>query len=124
MGADGLHQESRTRRRTLGADKGFDTADFIDGVRRCNTTPHVAPNVHATKPTSAIDGRTTRHAGFEVSQRKRKLVEEGYGWGTLYGLLGKLRHRGREKVGWIFTLTNGVYNLVRIRTLIRQGVCA
>lgn len=116
--------EPRERRRTLGADKGFDTPEFIDGVRQCNTTPHVAPNVHAKKSASAIDGRTTRHAGFEVSQRKRKLIEEGYGWGKLYGLLGKLRHRGRERVGWIFAFTNGVYNLVRIRTLIRIGVCA
>ena len=112
------------RRRTLGADKGFDTPDFVEGVRQCHTTPHVAPNVHARKARSAIDGRTTRHAGFEVSQRKRKLIEEGYGWGKVIGLLRKLRHRGREKVGWIFTFTNSVYNLVRIRSLIRQGVCA
>ena len=94
------------------------------GVRACNTTPHVAPNVHDRKPTSAIDARTTRHAGFEVSQRKRKLVEEGYGWGKVVGLLRKLRHRGRAKVGWVFAFTMGAYNLVRMRTLIRVGVCA
>jgi hypothetical protein len=116
--------EPRARRRTLGADKGYDAEDFVDGVRQCHTTPHVAPNVHATKRTSAIDGRTTRHAGFQVSQRKRKRIEESYGWGKVVGLLRKLRHRGREKVGWIFAFTNAVYNLVRIRTLIRQGVCA
>ncbi|MGH7663737.1 MAG: IS5 family transposase [Gemmatimonadaceae bacterium] len=115
--------DPRERRRTLGADKGYDTTDFIEGVRRCNTTPHVAPNIHQTRPRSAIDGRTTRHAGFEVSQRKRKLIEESYGWGKVVGLLGKLRHRGRKKVGWIFAFTNAVYNLVRIRTLIRVGVC-
>lgn len=116
--------EPRARRRTLGADKGYDDPGFVDGVRQCHVTPHVTPNIHATKPTSAIDGRTTRHPGFAISQRKRKLVEEGFGWGKVVGLLRKLRHRGREKVGWIFAFTNGVYNLVRIRTLIRVGVCA
>jgi len=116
--------DERARRRTLGADKAYDEPEFVAGVRACNTTPHVAPNVHDTKPTSAIDARTTRHAGFDVSQRKRKLVEEGYGWGKVVGLLRKLRHRGRAKVGWVFAFTMGVYNLVRIRTLIRVGVCA
>ncbi|MGH7631142.1 MAG: IS5 family transposase [Gemmatimonadales bacterium] len=116
--------DPRARRRTLGADKGYDTPDFVDGVRQCQTTPHVTPNIHEKKPTSAIDGRTTRHAGFAVSQRKRKLSEEGYGWGQVVGLLRKLRHRGREKVGWIFAFTTGVYNLVRIRTLSRVGACA
>ena len=108
----------------MGADKGYDTLDFVEGVRACNTTPHVAPNIHANKPTSAIDGRTTQHAGFDVSQVKRKLVEEGFGWGKTIGGLRKLHHRGREKVDWIFSFTNAAYNLVRIRTLIRAGVCA
>jgi hypothetical protein len=116
--------EPRARRRTLGADKAYDEPAFAAGVRACHTTPHVAPNVHDRKPASAIDARTTRHAGFAVSQRKRKLVEEGYGWGKVVGLLRKLRHRGRAKVGWIFAFTNAAYNLVRIRTLIRVGVCA
>ncbi len=88
-----------------------------------SSSPHVAPNVHATRRTSAIDGRTTRHVGFAISQRKRKRIEEGYGWGKVVGLLRKLRHRGHRKVGWIFAFTNGVYNLVRISTLIRLGVC-
>jgi len=116
--------EPRARRRTLGADKGFDSSDFVAGVRACQTSPHVSPNIHARRPRSAIDGRTTRHAGFAVSQLKRKLVEEGFGWGKTIGGLRKLHHRGREKVGWIFTFTNAAYNLVRIRTLIRAGVCA
>jgi Transposase DDE domain len=98
--------------------------DFVAGVRACHTTPHVAQNIHATRPTSAVDGRTTRHAGFAVSQVKRKLVEEGFGWGKTIGGLRKLHHRGRENVGWIFTFTNAAYNLVRMRTLIRVGVCA
>lgn len=116
--------EPRARRRTLGADKGYDAPDFVAGARACHTTPHVAQNIHATRPTSAIDARTTRHPGFDISQVKRKLVEEGYGWGKTIGGLRKLHHRGREKVGWIFTFTNAAYNLVRMRTLIRAGVCA
>jgi transposase len=116
--------EPRTRRRTLGGDKGYDTLDFVEGVRACNTTPHVAQNIHDTRPESAVDGRTTRHDGYDVSQVKRKLVEEGFGWGKTIGGLRKLHHRGREKVAWVFAFTNAAYNLVRMRTLIRAGVCA
>ena len=116
--------EPTTRRRTIGADKGYDTDAFVEGVRGCHTTPHVAQNIHATKPTSAVDGRTTRHAGYAISQVKRKLVEEGFGWGKTIGGLRKLHHRGRDRVGWIFTFTNAAYDLVRMRTLIRTGVCA
>ena len=116
--------EPRARRRTVGADKGYDTADFVEGARACNTTPHVAQNVHVNRPTSAIDARTTRHEGYSVSQVKRKLIEEGFGWTKTIGGLRKLHHRGREKVGWIFTFTNAAYDLVWIRTLIRAGVCA
>lgn len=116
--------EPRARRRTLGADKAYDMPDFIEGVRACNTTPHAAQNIHAKRPSSAVDGRTTRHPGFDVSQVKRKLVEEGFGWGKTIGGLRKLHHRGTEKVAWIFTFTNVAYNLVRMRTLIRAGVCA
>lgn len=112
------------RRRTIGADKGYDTPDFVRGTRACNTTPHVAQNIHARRSVSAIDGRTTRHPGFAVSQLKRKLVEESFGWGKVIGGLRKLQHRGHEKVGWVFSFTHAVYNLVRIRTLIRAGVCA
>ena len=116
--------DPRARRRTVGADKGYDTPAFVEGVRACHTTPHVAQNIHATKPRSAVDGRTTRHAGYNVSQVKRKLVEEGFGWGKTIGGLRKLHHRGRERVGWVFTFTNAAYDLVRMRTLIRVGVCA
>lgn len=116
--------EPRARRRTLGADKGYDMPNFVEGTRACQTTPHVAQNIHPTRPKSAIDERTTRHPGFAVSQVKRKLVEEGFGWGKTIGGLRKLRHRGREKVSWIFTFTNAAYDLVRMRTLIRAGVCA
>ncbi len=115
--------EPRGRRRTLGADKGYDRPDVVAGVRALGVTPHIAANVHPTKPTTAIDGRTTRHPGYAVSQQKRKLVEQGFGWGKVIGLLRKLRHRGLERVGWVFTFTNAVYNLVRLRTLIGLGVC-
>jgi DDE family transposase len=114
--------EPRARRRTFGADKGYDTVDFVEGVRACNTTPHVAQNIHETLPESAVDGRTRRYAGYDVSQVKRKLVEEGFGWGKTIGGLRKLHHRGQEKVAWIFAFTNAAYNLVRIPTLIRVGV--
>ena len=115
--------EPRRRRRTLGADKGYDTPELVAGVRACHTTPHVAQNIHARRPTSAVDARPTRHGGYEISQVKRKLVEEGFGWGKTIGGLRKLRHRGRRKVSWIFTFTTAAYNLVRMRTLIRVGAC-
>jgi len=115
--------EPRARRRTLGADKGYDMPDFVSGVRACETTPHVAQNIHARRSTSAVDQRTTRHLGYEISQVKRKLVEEGFGWGKTIGGLRKLHHRGRAKVSWILTFTNAAYNLVRMRTLIRAGGC-
>ncbi len=110
--------EPRARRRTVGADKGYDTDAFVSALRRCHVTPHISPNVHARRQRSAIDRRTTRHLGYEVSQRKRKRVEEAFGWDKVIGLVRKLRHRGRETVGWVFTFTNAVYNLVRLRTLI------
>ena len=116
--------EPRARRRTLGADKGYDTPELVAGVRACHTTPHVAQNIHATHPESAIDDRTTRHPGYDVSQCKRKLVEEDFGWGKTIGGLRKLHQRGTDKVGWVFTFVQAAYNLVRIRTLIRAGVCS
>ena len=116
--------EPWARRRTLGADKGYDTTDFVTGVRACHTSPHVAQNIHARRAQSAVDGRTTRHAGYDVSQVKRKLIEESFGWGKVIGGLRKLHHRGREKVAWVFTFTNAVYDLVRMRTLICTGRCA
>jgi hypothetical protein len=110
--------EPSRHRRTVGADKGYDENGFIAGVRRLNITPHVAPNLHRRRLRSAVDRRTTRHAGYEISQRKRKLVEEGFGWGKCVGLLRKLHHRGRGTVSWIFTFTTAAYNLVRLRTLL------
>jgi len=116
--------EPRARRRTLGADKAYDTTEFVADLRACQMTPHVAPNIHEKRLQSAIDGRTLRHAGYDVSQLKRKLVEEGFGWGKTIGGLRKLHHRGREKVAWLFTFTHAAYDLVRMRTLLRAGACA
>jgi len=106
---------------TVGADKGYDQAGFVAAARAVGFTPHVA---QVTFRPSAIDGRTTRHPGYVVSQRLRKRVEQSFGWGKVIGLLRKLRHRGRETVDWIFTFTMAAYDLVRMGTLIRQGVCA
>jgi len=106
----------RRQRATLGADKGFDTRDFVARCRELGITPHVAQNTSNRR--SAIDRRTTRHAGYAISQRVRKLVEESFGWMKTVGLLRKTRHRGRERVGWQFLFTAAVYDLVRMRTVI------
>ncbi len=104
-----------TRRVTLGADKAYDTKDFVAAVRDLKVTPHVAQH---TGRRSAIDGRTTRHAGYAVSQRQRKRVEEIFGWLKTVGLMRKSRHKGVNRVGWMFTFTVAAYNLVRIRNLV------
>ena len=103
------------KRVTLGADKNYDTQQCVADLRERNVTPHVAQNTSGRR--SAIDGRTTRHEGYPISQRKRKQVEESFGWMKVVGLLRKLRHRGRDLVGWVFTFTAAAYNLVRIRNL-------
>lgn len=106
----------RRRRITLAADKAYDTRDFVANLRAMQVTPHIAQ--HATGRRSAIDGRTTRQPGYAISQRKRKLVEQGFGWMKTIGGLRKLRHRGGVLVGWIFTFTAAAYNIVRLRQLL------
>jgi transposase len=101
---------------TLGGDKGYDYPAFVAELRRMDVTPHVAQNT--TNRRSAIDARTTRHAGYAVSQRTRKRVEEAFGWMKTIGLLRKLRHRGGPKVEWIFRFTAAAYNLIRMRNLV------
>jgi transposase len=101
---------------TVGGDKGFDTRDFVKECRNLRVTPHVAQN-HARSGGSAIDGRTTRHAGYAVSQRKRKRIEECFGWLKTIALMRKVRHRGVCKVHWLFTFACAAYNLVRMRNL-------
>ena len=105
----GQHQVTR------GADKNYDTRDFVRELPELRVTPHVAQ--HTTGRASAIDGRTTHHPGYAVSQRKRKCVEEIFGWLKTVGLLRKTRHHGVARVGWMFTVAAAVYNLVRMRTL-------
>lgn len=87
-------------------------------LRRAQVTPHIGPNVREQRLRSAVDRRTTRHPGYVVSQWKRKRVEEIFSWGKLIGLVRKVCHRGRATVSWVFTFTNAVYNLVRLRTLV------
>jgi transposase len=101
---------------SVGADKGYDTKSFVEEARNMNATPHVAQNINRPGG-SAIDRRTTRHAGYAISQWKRKRVEEIFGWMKTVGGMRKLRHRGLDLVGWMFTLGAGAYNLVRIRNL-------
>jgi transposase len=102
---------------TLAGDKGFDAADFVMELREINVTPHLAQN---TSRRSAIDGRTTRHPGYAVSQRIRKRIEEGFGWMKTIGGFRKTKYRGIEKVGWAFTFAAAAYNLIRLPKLMRQ----
>ena len=101
---------------TVGGDKNYDTADFVAECRHLQVTPHVAQN-DQRRGGSAVDKRTTRHAGYSVSQRKRKRIEECFGWMKTIAMLRKVRHRGTLKVGWIFTFAAAAYNLVRLRNL-------
>lgn len=112
-----------TQRVTIAADKGYDTKDFVEELRGLQATPHVAQN-EKRPGGSAIDGRTARHAGYQVSQQKRKRIEEVFGWLKTVGMLRKTRHRGVFKVGWVFTLAAAAYNLVRMRNLLAPAVQA
>ena len=111
---------ARRQAHHLGADKGFDTADFVSDMRDFNVTPHVAQNT--TNRLSAIDGRTIRHCGYEVSQQKRKRVEEPFGWGKTIGGLARPMLRGVKKLDFKFTLTMAAYDLIKLPRLI--GVTA
>lgn len=102
---------------TVGADKGYDCKDFVDDCRSLKATAHVAQK----DKDSAIDARTTRHEGYDVSLRVRKRVEEVFGWLKTVGCLRKLHHRGCERVDAVFTLATAAYNLIRIRNLTAQG---
>src|SRR5207245_9182905 len=95
--------------------RGYVTRDVVGALRRPERSAHVAQNT--ANRSSAIDRRTTRHAGYEVSQQKRKRIEEVFGWLKTIGLMRQTRHRGRRRVGWMFVFSLAVYNLVRIRNL-------
>ena len=101
---------------TLGGDKGFDTKDFVAELREINVTPHVAQNTNGRR--SAIDGRTTRHPGYDISLRIRKRIEEAFGWAKTVAGLRKARHRGLLKIDWQFTFAMAAYNLVRLPKLL------
>lgn len=111
-----LERMEGRHRITLGADKNYDTAAFVAALREMDVTPHVAQN--NTNRRSAIDGRTTRHPGYALSQKIRKRIEEVFGWAKTCGTMRKTRHRGRQRVGWSFTLTAAAYNLVRLPKLL------
>jgi transposase len=109
-GLDGCH------RITVGADKAYDTADFVAEMRRLGATPQVAQNDRGRR--SAIDGRTTRHSGYRLSIRHRKRIEEVFGWMKTVAGQRKTRYRGTARVGWMFTLSAAAYNLVRLPKLL------
>jgi transposase len=121
-GVELVKKERKTRkgRLTVAADKNYDTKDFVKALRTMTVTPHVARKERY----SAIDGRTTTWEGYAQSQKKRKLVEEAFGWMKTVGLLDKLRHRGPAKARWVFQFTAAAYNLVRMRSLLGECVTA
>ena len=106
----------RPSRITLGADKGYDAEDFVNELRSMNVTPHIARNTAGRR--SALDGRTTRHPGYGVSQRIRKRIEEGFGWGKEFGLLRRIRMRGCERVDMAFAFSAAACNLIRLPKLL------
>ena len=112
------HLPGSERRITVGADKGYDTADFVAGLRQMCVTPHVAQNNKGRA--SAIDARTTRHSGYAVSQKKRKLVEEPFGWGKVIGGLARPMRRGAAHMGYAFTFTMAAYDLIRLPRLFAE----
>jgi hypothetical protein len=108
----------RPRAITLGADKAYDCQDFVNELRSMKVTPHVARNTSGRR--SAIDGRTTRHSGYGASQRIRKRIEEAFGWIKTVAGQDKTKLRGRDRVGWAFTLAAAAYNLVRLPKLMAE----
>ena len=116
VATDLLGQLPSQKKRTVGADKNYDTASFVEDCRAMNITPHVAQN-NKRNGGSAIDRRTSRHAGYEVSQRNRKRVEEPFGWGKSIGLIRQMKVRGLSKVNSVFMLTMIGWNLTRMRAL-------
>ena len=105
-----------SRRLTLGGDKAFDAREFVDHLRHLHVTPHVAQNT--SNRASAIDGRTTRHDGYALSQKKRKLIEEPFGWAKTIGGLARPMLRGAARLGFKFTLTMAAYDLIRLPKLL------
>jgi len=111
------HAPGTTNQLTVGADKGYDTSDFVADLRQMCVTPHVAQKIKG----SAIDGRTTRHEGYAASQRKRKLVEEAFGWGKTIAGMAKVKVRGLKRVRFLFTFAMAAYNLIRMPRLLAEA---
>lgn len=107
----------RANRATVGGDKGYDTRGFVEAMRRQGVTPHVAQNAYATRR-SAIDGRTTRHAGYGISQRFRKAVEHPFGWLKAAACLRQVKLKGLNRVDWAFTMGMAAFDLIRLRNLV------
>jgi transposase len=103
---------------TVGADKAYDAEDFVNELRSMKVTPHVAQNTSGRS--SAIDGRTTRHAGYAVSQRIRKRIEEAFGWIKTIAGQEQTKFRGCDRVGWAFTFAAAAYNLTRLPKLLAE----
>jgi transposase len=108
------HSPGSTRRLTVGADKGYDCADFVRDLREACVTPHVAQKIRS----SAIDGRTTRHPGYALSQKRRKKIEEPFGWAKTVGPMAQTMLRGVKRVGAQFTFTMAACNLARLPRLL------
>jgi transposase len=106
---------------TLGADKHYDNDTFCDELRKRKVTPHVAVNIHARKFKSALDGRTTRHPGYAISQRKRKRVEEIFGWLKAFSILRRPHFRGLDRIEYLFKFAVSVYNILRIRNILMHA---
>ena len=113
------------RRITLGADRGYDVMDFVQGLRQRRVVPHIATDRRVSKTgvvrRSGVDGRTQRHPGYAVSQRIRKRIEEVFGWVKLSAGFRQTKHRGRERVGWCFDLAATAYNLIRLPKLLASA---
>ena len=114
--------KSKSRRVTLGADRLFDTQGFISALRARKVTPHITidgrVSKHGIARSTAMDGRTTRHPGYGVSQRIRKRIEEGFGWAKTIGGIAQVKVRGLVKVAAAFTFTMAAYNIIRIPKLL------
>lgn len=115
-----LKDQAGGRRVTAGADKAYDTATFVDGARAMNVTPHVAQNVNAHRG-SNIDARTTRHAGYAISQVTRKRIEEPHGWLKTVVGMARAPFRGLKRMGWAFTFRATAYDLIRLPRLLATG---
>jgi hypothetical protein len=115
-----LGEVAGTHRITVGGDKAYDTAGFVDGARQLGATPHVAQNINAQRG-SNIDGRTTRHPGYRASQVVRKRIEEANGWLKSVAGMAQTKHRGLARVGFMFQLRAAAYNLIRLPKLMATG---